>query len=406
MLRRTWQPGVVPSDDQQADDAFAFRLSWPGDPASDGDERADEPSPETEVSGDREHPAEEVPPVSPPRADDAAVGSAPSFAHDQPGRRPSDSPQPDRGSDGPSGVGQEVAPVQANAERVARLVVEAYDRLGGEVRGELRAMQADLDVDLAAVRGELASLRTSIGDVAERVQLRHLRSAIDELRSDVTALRRSVVEAPELEQVTSDVANLRSAMVDLLEKQVELSRELAAATERLSQRDDSAAPALEALHRELGGLRSLVGGLRIEDLGAAVEDLQEDLGSFRPVGEGISSALGLLQAEVGVVQQGLHDMGDRLEVSPRSSDLAAVRNELAALRDQVDALAVGQARRQSEERLAMASMTPLIEELTALRAEVEALRRRTQVSPARGLTPADLERELDAAFERHRMGDS
>ncbi len=101
--------------------------------------------------------------------------------------------------------------------RPGHTLIEAYDRLGDRVLERMRSLREDVDADLAAVRSELASLRQAVDDVGDRVQLRQLRATIDELRGDVSGLRRAVLEWPELEQVSGDVAGLRSDMSTLLE---------------------------------------------------------------------------------------------------------------------------------------------------------------------------------------------
>lgn len=99
---------------------------------------------------------------------------------------------------------------------LGRFVVDAYDRLADRVLERLRQIRVDVDADLGNVKSELATLRQAVDDVADRVQLRQLRGAIDELRGDVAGLRRAVLEWPELGQVSNDIAGLRADMSDLL----------------------------------------------------------------------------------------------------------------------------------------------------------------------------------------------
>ncbi len=156
--------------------------------------------------------------------------------------------------------------------RPARSLIEAYDRLGDRVLERMRALREDVDADLAAVRSELAGLRQAVDDVGDRVQLRQLRATIDELRGDVTGLRRAVLEWPELEQVSSDVAGLRSDMSALLEA----SRDAAAPDEGVSL--GALAPLVEevaALRGELASLRRRI-ALRVEGT-APVGDAQLEL---------------------------------------------------------------------------------------------------------------------------------
>ncbi len=111
----------------------------------------------------------------------------------------------------------EVVATAGDPSRPGRTLIEAYDRLGDRVLERMRALREDLDADLSAVRSELASLRQAVDDVGDRVQLRQLRATLDELRSDVTGLRRAVIEWPELEQVSSDIAGLRSDMTEVVQ---------------------------------------------------------------------------------------------------------------------------------------------------------------------------------------------
>ena len=179
------------------DDDLAVRLQWPSDPS---------PAPET----DR--------PVAPSPDDDPRVHTA------------------------------EV--VAADPSRPGRTLIEAYDRLGDRVLERMRALREDIDADLSAVRSELASLRQAVDDVGDRVQLRQLRATLDELRSDVTGLRRAVIEWPELEQVSSDIAGLRSDMTEVIQA---------------VRAGDPAAPSIAALGplvEELAELRGEVTSLR------------------------------------------------------------------------------------------------------------------------------------------------
>ena len=97
-----------------------------------------------------------------------------------------------------------------------RTLVDAYDRLGDRLAQRLRSVQDDLDADLLDVRAEISALRQAVEDVGDRVEMRQLRAAIDELRSDVVGLRRAVLEWPELERVSADITALRADMTELL----------------------------------------------------------------------------------------------------------------------------------------------------------------------------------------------
>jgi hypothetical protein len=100
---------------------------------------------------------------------------------------------------------------------MGRVFVEAFDRLADRLLERLRSLRQDVDADLAAVRSELSSLRQAVDDVGDRVQMRQLRQGLDELRSDVSGLRRAVLEWPELEHVANDIASMRSDLTYLFE---------------------------------------------------------------------------------------------------------------------------------------------------------------------------------------------
>ncbi|MDP1821169.1 MAG: hypothetical protein Q8K58_14915 [Acidimicrobiales bacterium] len=100
---------------------------------------------------------------------------------------------------------------------MGRVYVEAFDRLADRLLERLRALRQDVDADLGSVRAELGGLRQAVEDVADRVQLRQLRTAIDEIRADVAGLRRAVLEWPELEQLSADVGALRADISFFLE---------------------------------------------------------------------------------------------------------------------------------------------------------------------------------------------
>jgi hypothetical protein len=181
--------------------------------------------------------------------------------------------------------------------RMGRVFVEAFDRLADRLLERLRSLRQDVDADLAAVRSELASLRQAVEDVGDRVQLRQLRATVDELRGDVTGLRRAVLEWPELEQVSADVAAMRSDLSFLFETSdgsgpgqgpTELLTELQAVVARLSEEaarqqavpDGGAAlaPVLEevaALRTELTTIRKRMGvrpaGLEADQMEQLVE---------------------------------------------------------------------------------------------------------------------------------------
>ena len=165
----------------------------------------------------------------------------------------------------------EVVSVADDPSRPGRTLIEAYDRLGDRVLERMRALREDIDADLTSVRSELATLRQAVDDVGDRVQLRQLRATIDELRGDVSGLRRAVIEWPELEQVSSDIAGLRSDMSAVLE-----AARSSAPGESLSL------AALAPLVEEIAELRGEVTALRRritlrgEGAALAVDDAQLD----------------------------------------------------------------------------------------------------------------------------------
>lgn len=201
-----------------SDDDLAVRLQWPSDPSL------------------------------APQADRPAASAWPSGTDDD-----------DTGAHSP-----EVVAIAGDPSRPGRTLIEAYDRLGDRVLERMRALREDIDADLTAVRSELASLRQAVDDVGDRVQLRQLRATLDELRSDVTGLRRAVIEWPELEQVSSDIAGLRSDMTDvvqavrgadaapsiaalgpLVEELAELRGEVTSLRRRITLRGEGSAPVLD-----------------------------------------------------------------------------------------------------------------------------------------------------------------
>jgi hypothetical protein len=139
--------------DRAGEEALAIRLAWPGAPRHAEDRRVVDP------------PTEDAVPEDPPGAPLRALPVL------------------------------EAGPEDTTPLR--RAVVDAYDRLADQVLGRMRALHQDVDADLAEVRSELASLRRSVEDVGDRVQLRQLRTSLDELRADVAGLRRAVLESPE-----------------------------------------------------------------------------------------------------------------------------------------------------------------------------------------------------------------
>lgn len=148
----------------------------------------------------------------------------------------------------------------SDAQRLGRVVLEGYDRFADRVLERLRMLREDVDTDLGAVRSELATLRQAVDDVAERVELRKLRATIDELRGDISGLRRAVLEWPELEQVSSDVAALRADLSDMAKP---VSRDLTTLAPMLEE--------IAALREEFVSLRRRI-ALRVSNEGELSEE--------------------------------------------------------------------------------------------------------------------------------------
>lgn len=125
--------------------------------------------------------------------------------------------------------------------------------------------------EVALLRKEVSDLRHSIDDLADRVQLRQLKASFDELRGEVIALRRVVVEWPELDQLTSEVGALRSHMIDVQENppptaDASLLSALADVQAGIEAIGTARGPvaALGPLVEELGAVRHDIGTLRAD----------------------------------------------------------------------------------------------------------------------------------------------
>lgn len=162
----------------------------------------------------------------------------------------------------------EADPVAGMALR--RAMVDGYDRLADRVLHRLQVVREDIDADLADLRSEVTALREAVEDVGNRVQLRQLRSSIDELRSDVAGLRRAVLEWPELERVSADITALRADMADIVRRladSAQLSGSAAPPASLVPLVEEIAAlrgdfSSLEPVADELAGLRGEVAALR------------------------------------------------------------------------------------------------------------------------------------------------
>jgi hypothetical protein len=92
---------------------------------------------------------------------------------------------------------------------MARAFVDAFDRLAERLLDRLRTLRQDIDADLNGLRGEVATLRQVVEDTGQSVQLRQLHTGLDEARNELTALRRAVLEWPELERLSDEIASMR-----------------------------------------------------------------------------------------------------------------------------------------------------------------------------------------------------
>ena len=110
--------------------------------------------------------------------------------------------------------------------------------------------------------------RSSRPEVDAYEQLRQLRSTVEDLRRDMNGLRRSVMEWPELERVSSDVAALRADVGALL------ARGSAASGTARTDKDEASGQngeALSELREEISLLRRRI-SLRAKDSVPLSED--------------------------------------------------------------------------------------------------------------------------------------
>lgn len=242
-------------------------------------------------------------------------------------------------------------PGDLSSSAVSR-IVDAYERLGTRLLSRMRDLREDVDADLSELRSEISSLRTSIEDVADRVQLRQMRSSIDDLRSDVAGLRRAVLEWPELERVATDVSALRAATTELQQavsagpaamsatpgkgavsvpaeqSQVagEVLRMFSAINVGMARLSDSAQLSAGSGPSGLGGIEERLTPA-IDEISARLTDLQRAVES--PPADGVVHAQ-LAQLQAAMADR---DQSDPLEVV--SGELAELRIEMVALRRRI-----------------------------------------------------------------------
>lgn len=233
--------------------------------------------------------------ASPGEAGDPSAASAPTPASEPPA-----SPQPEvlqPAERWTAGI------PSASSSGGASLLLSAYDRLSDRVLERLRMLREDLDAELSGVRSEVGTLRHAVDDVADRVQLRQVRAALDGLRGDVAGLRSAVLEWPELEQLGDDVRVIRAALTGVtaadrplppdiddgdglatVESRQELAELAALMREQVRAADQSTAE-VRLLRTELVELQALVQAHEapslsvlaplIEEVGAVREELVE-----------------------------------------------------------------------------------------------------------------------------------
>lgn len=247
---------------------FSVRLSWPKaeDAGRPGRERS-RPQDGTTGGAAPSDPGPGPADGGPAEADVEAATAEPSPAPSPPSVAvPAPRPAP---------VTEILAP-GADGSRMSRAFVEAFDRLSDRLLDRIRSLRQDVDADLASVRAEIQGLRQAVDEASDRAPLRQLKTGLDELRQDVLALRRAVLEWPALEQVANDVAAIRGDLAFLFE----------------TTQDGSPAAAPNEL---LGELRAVVGnladevtrladGARVSGLGPVVEEIgamRDELSTIR-----------------------------------------------------------------------------------------------------------------------------
>jgi hypothetical protein len=230
---------------------FSVRLAWPKpgaaaapepEPVADAPAAEEPATPDPAPAADPAPPSPSIPPPpgapgrtgapggpSAPSALGGSSGSAPTGAAGPgapsspkpPAHAARPAPKPVAGTEvatrPPSGSSTAVEAVTSGDNRMGRVFVDAFDRLADRLLERLRSLRQDVDADLAAVRSELSSLRQAVDDVGDRVQLRQVKASLDELRADVTGLRRAVLEWPELEQLAIDISAVRGDLAFLYE---------------------------------------------------------------------------------------------------------------------------------------------------------------------------------------------
>jgi hypothetical protein len=156
---------------------------------------------------------------------------------------------------------------------LGRVFVGAFDRLSDRLLDRLRALRADMEGDLSALRAEMTALREAVDAMGDRVQVRQLRATLDELQAEVVGLRRAVLEWPELEQLSQDVTAVRGDLAFLFDTAgeggagqapSELLGELQAVVARLAGESSRLAEVTPGAATDDGPLLEEVAALRAE----------------------------------------------------------------------------------------------------------------------------------------------
>jgi hypothetical protein len=114
-----------------------------------------------------------------------------------------------------SSIGASLAGVAGSS--TARPFIDAFDRLSERLLDRLRALRQDIDADLTALRAEVSAVRQALDGAEQSTQVRQLQVSLEEARAEVAALRRAVLEWPELERVSDEVSSMRGELSLLLE---------------------------------------------------------------------------------------------------------------------------------------------------------------------------------------------
>lgn len=102
-------------------------------------------------------------------------------------------------------------------DKLGRFVTEALDQFAERVLIEVKGISESVTPVVSSLRNEISLVRESLDQLNERSSLAPLREAIDEVRSDMSGLRRAVIEWPDLELARSEIVAMRADLTNLLE---------------------------------------------------------------------------------------------------------------------------------------------------------------------------------------------